>query len=42
MWKTLLVIPLLSSGLAYGQTVHREDFMIDSDPGVKIFVRRSP
>ncbi len=39
MWKTLLVIPLLISVQASAQTVKREDFMIDSDPGVKIFVR---
>ncbi|WP_341839756.1 alpha/beta hydrolase [Chitinophaga caseinilytica] len=39
MWRTLLVITLLLPSLAFGQTVHREDFMIDSDPGVKIFVR---
>jgi pimeloyl-ACP methyl ester carboxylesterase len=39
MWKTLFVLPLLFAELASGQTIKREDFTIDSDPGVKIFVR---
>ncbi|WP_162946354.1 alpha/beta fold hydrolase [Chitinophaga barathri] len=39
MWKTLFVLPLLFAELASGQTIKREDFMIASDPGVRIFVR---
>ena len=39
MWKTLLVLPILFTEFASGQTVKREDFVIASDPGVRIFVR---
>lgn len=39
MWKTLLVLPILFAEVASGQTIKREDFVIASDPGVRIFVR---
>lgn len=40
MWKTvLLLLPVLLQHQAFAQTIKRSDLMIDSDPGVRIFVR---
>ncbi len=39
MWKTLLVLSLHLSYTAIAQEIHREDYTIASDPGVRIFVR---
>lgn len=39
MWKTLLFLPVLLQQPVFAQTVKRSDYVIASDPGVRIFVR---
>jgi pimeloyl-ACP methyl ester carboxylesterase len=39
MWKTLLLLPVLLQQTAIAQTVQRSDYVIASDPGVRIAIR---
>lgn len=39
MWKTWLLLSFLVSSEVMAQKITREDFMISSDPGVRIFIR---
>ena len=39
MWKTLLLLPVLLQQTAIAQTVQRSDYVVASDPGVRIAIR---